>query len=198
MVSSYCRITTFLVLLFTTSIVADYSAAHSMGEELFERSMNIARFKDYEEHFPIPSAIETFEGCDRAEVFGRYHCMEIAIEPQPCGMSGGCPSYHLHLYGDGRVEFSGRRSKNIVGDKMGRLNAYNTQIIFKFLLENIDTFADMEERYTLPVLGANDVLTLLKLGPNQKTISTHESAGPIELLVLQQLVDGVLLNVEWE
>jgi len=74
--------TAILVLLFSTLIVAEYSVAHSISDELSERRKNIARFKNYEEQFPLQSAIQTFQGCDHMEGRHASHCIEIAIERQ--------------------------------------------------------------------------------------------------------------------
>lgn len=56
----------------------------------------------------------------------------------------------------------------------------------------------MEDTYSCPVTDFPNVYTMVKMRGKQKVVKNYANAGPSKLWAIEQLIDKLLLEAEWE
>ena len=95
---------------------------------------------------------------------------------------------HLDSLGDAHVERKGKFTGKVHLWRLARLLQY---------VRGIDYFA-LDERYQVGATDQDTVFTTVLKGDQRKTISNYGNAGPIRLWALQELIDRLLVDAEWD
>jgi hypothetical protein len=119
---------------------------------------------------------------------------EIGIERSGC--FGLCPQYTFIVSANGRCRYEGGPNAKIQGKKTGRVTWIDYHRTAWFLLEL--NFVEMENEYRPNVTDMATTLTTAVVKGQRKTISNYAQGGPNKLWAIEQVIDGMLANAQWD
>ena len=145
--------------------------------------------KEFVAKHPQPSAQVA---CRREDGSG---ITEISIERTPC--FGFCSTYTLHLFADGRVEYSGQSAMQRIGAHHGTLDPY----YFKSLADDAAGigFFSMEDSYSCMVTDQPTVYVAVTRNGERKIIQHYavDHTGPAALRLFEEKIDSMMKLVKW-
>lgn len=124
---------------------------------------------------------------------GELELSELGIEHSSC--YGTCPAYTLIIKADGSVYYEGGRHADKQGVHRGRIAVWHLHQLARYIQKI--KFFELEDIYTERVTDHATVYTSVTVQGKEKIISNYADSGPIELWALEQLIDGLLVHVEW-
>jgi hypothetical protein len=139
--------------------------------------------------FPVSAKSRAAAEIDREE----HEITEIGVERTAC--FGPCPVYTLIIKSDGSFRFAGDAFER-KGKYTGKVRLWRLARLLQYVRE-IDYFA-LDERYEVEATDQDTVFTTVLKGDQRKTISNYGNAGPIRLWALQELIDRLLVDAEWD
>jgi hypothetical protein len=125
-----------------------------------------------------------------------HQITEITVERKGC--FGGCPVYSITLRRDGSATYIGKRFVERIGTFASK-NRY--PIDFAPLAKVIDYegFFGLGEKYNVGSVDAEVVTTTVIRNNQSKAVTTFNSGkGPVELWIIDTLLDGVTANIPWQ
>ncbi len=120
--------------------------------------------------------------------------IEIGLRRSPC--FGKCPVYRVTMYDDGRLEYVGKQHVERLGRHTGRINAGEFQALAAFIREV--NFMALEDRYATPLTCQSTVYTTVVMDGVRKEVSNYGGGGPAVLEALEERIDELLLEAEWD
>ncbi|MEK7950092.1 DUF6438 domain-containing protein [Luteolibacter sp. Y139] len=118
----------------------------------------------------------------------------ISLERTAC--YGTCPVYTVILHRDGRAEYKPRAHLAQQGDFEGEINSYEFERL-SYLLEK-NGFERMNGSYKAGFTDAATCIVTASSSSGAKKVSDYGGAGPINLWVIQQLIDGIRARTDWK
>jgi len=120
-----------------------------------------------------------------------------SIELKRMGCFGPCPIYTVTFFRSGRAVYVGKDHVSRIGRFSGVIHLPDygrlCLLIDQFGLER------MKPRYSAGWI--DDATTVLRVTPSRSSsaisVSDYGAQGPVELWVLQEIVDGITAKIEW-
>ena len=131
-----------------------------------------------------------FERLDKPE----HGVTEIGLERTAC--FGTCPVYTVILKSDGTVRYTGEDYVAHKGTRTGRISDWAFNQLAEYLIES--GYMGMESNYEVPVTDMATAYTTAVVKGKRKLIRNYGDVGPSKLWALQQAIDGVLTEAEWD
>jgi hypothetical protein len=131
-----------------------------------------------------------FERFDKPE----HGVTEIGLERTAC--FGTCPVYTVILKSDGTVRYTGEEYVAHKGTRTGRISDWAFNQLAEYLVES--GYPEMESNYEIPVADMATAYTTAVVKEKRKIIRNYGDVGPSKLWALQQAIDGVLTEAEWD
>lgn len=123
----------------------------------------------------------------------RQAITEIGLRRTAC--RGECPVYEVVIRADGTFEYVGERYVERQGGYTGRVNRRSFRKLAE-LVEDVG-FMNLEERYAVPLTCQATTYTTVVMAGEKKTVSNYGDAGPALLWAIEELIDKLLLEAEW-
>ena len=141
---------------------------------------------------PVDSAPlqERFERLDKPT----HGVTEIGLERTVC--FGVCPAYTVVLKSDGTVRYTGEKYVTRKGTHQGRISEWDYNRLAELLLEL--GYADFANDYEIPVSDMSTTYTMAVINGRRKVIRNYGDTGPLKLWAIQQAIDAVLHEAEWD
>jgi uncharacterized protein DUF6438 len=165
--------------------LAAYITSSGAAGELFD-----LYYKSHSGTFPVSPKSRSGAEIDRVD----SEIKEVGIERLGC--LGRCPIYTLIVKNDGSFRYTGGAYVERKGKFTGRIRMWRWLLVVQYI-RDMDYFS-LDERYQVSSTDGDTVFTTVLRGDRRKTISNYSSAGPIRLAALQELIDGLLSNAEWD
>ena len=125
---------------------------------------------------------------------GDFSGRQLALQRTRC--RGKCPEYYLSVHGDGTVEYEGFRNVSLIGHHTGMIDYFHFDVIFEYAEK--DWIWDLEDGYFYGIPDLQTTFVFVKIGAREKIIRNQGRSAPVELMVLEELIDGLLEKVEWD
>jgi Domain of unknown function (DUF6438) len=119
---------------------------------------------------------------------------EIGLERTPC--FGTCPVYMLVIKSDGTFRYKGERAVDRKGEYTGKVNRYRFNQLVQFIRDS--GYMELQDRYYRAVTDNPTVYTTAVVDGKRKVVSNYASAGPPKLWTIEELIDKLLLEAEWD
>ncbi|NQV28976.1 MAG: hypothetical protein HQ518_31865 [Rhodopirellula sp.] len=119
---------------------------------------------------------------------------EIGMERTPC--FGTCRVYTVILRSDGSVQYTGEENVRRKGKHAGRISDWAFNQLAEYLVES--GYMEMESNYEVAVTDLPTAFTTAVVNGKRKIIRNYGDVGPSKLWALQQAIDGVLIEAEWD
>ncbi|RMH89403.1 MAG: hypothetical protein D6681_14535 [Calditrichaeota bacterium] len=123
-----------------------------------------------------------------------YGITEVGLKRTTC--YGKCPAYQVTIHSDGTFEYIGEANVERLGEHTGRVNRWAFQQLCRFIKES--DFMNLEDAYAAPAMDLPTVYTTVVMNGTQKRISNYGNAGPAKLWAIEQLIDKLLLEAQWD
>ncbi|MCS7076408.1 MAG: DUF6438 domain-containing protein [Bacteroidia bacterium] len=124
----------------------------------------------------------------------KKNSLVITIEREPC--RGFCPAYKMTIYGDGTVEYEGKRNVDNIGKFEKKISKSKVQELLKAFQEA--NYMNLENEYDDPsVADAVAVYTSIKFidktdGKEKTKSIKNRMRGPESLNTLQDKIDSIV------
>lgn len=119
---------------------------------------------------------------------------EMGIERTAC--FGACPIYTFIVKNDGTFRYTGEEHVDRKGAFTGRIQRWYFNNLAQFLKDA--GYAELEDAYTRRVTDHPTVYTTVVLNGKRKLVRNHANAGPTKLWAIEQLIDSLLSEAEWD
>ena len=119
---------------------------------------------------------------------------EIGMERTVC--YGTCPAYTVIIKSDGTFRYKGEQNAKRPGEHTGKISEWKLRELLEFI-KDADYFA-LEDQYRNNVTDRPTVFTYIVLNGKKKIISNYANSGPTKLWAIEQLIDKLLLDAEWD
>lgn len=123
-----------------------------------------------------------------------HEITEIGLERTPC--FGSCPVYTVIIKSDGRVRYVGERFVSREGEHTGRVRTWSFNALAQFIRDT--GYMDLEDNYSRLVTDHPTVYTTVVMNGTRKVIKNYANAGPTNLWAVEQIIDKLLLETEWD
>ncbi len=124
----------------------------------------------------------------------RHGVTEIGLERTLC--LGTCPAYVVILRSDGTFSYTGEDYVKRKGKHTGRVSEWSFNQLAEYLVES--GYMDMESNYEIPITDLPTTYTTAVVNGKRKLVRNCGDVGPAKLWALQQAIDGVLCEAEWD
>lgn len=124
----------------------------------------------------------------------RHGVTEIGLERTLC--LGTCPAYVVILRSDGTFTYTGEEHAKRQGKHTGKISEWSFNQLAEYLVES--GYMDLESNYEVPITDFPTAYTTAVVNGKRKIIRNYGDVGPSKLWVLQQAIDGVLSEAEWD
>lgn len=119
---------------------------------------------------------------------------EISLRRTPC--FGECPVYQVTIWGDGRFNYVGEQYVEHQGEYSGQVNRWSLDKLAQLIKEV--GFMDLGESYAVLLTCQPTVYTAVVMNGVKKEISNYGSGGPAVLWAIEELIDKLLSEAEWD
>ena len=109
---------------------------------------------------------------------------------------GTCPAYTVIIKSDGTFHYKAERNVKRPGEHTGKISEWKLKELFEFI-KDADYFA-LEDKYWITVTDHSTVYTYVVMNGKKKIISNYANSGPPKLWAIEQLIDYLLLDAEWD
>ena len=165
-----------LILLCVNGIAGELSEIHEIQEEN-------SRYEDL------------LSSRSHDEVESSAHgIIEIGIERTEC--FGTCPSYTAVIKSDGTFRYTGYNSVKRTGEHTGKVNIWKLRTLLQFIDES--EFRSLHGSYSRMVSDNPTVYTMVTTKKGRKIVSNYANSGPTKLWAIEQLIDNLLLEADWD
>ena len=123
-----------------------------------------------------------------------YGITEFGVERTEC--MGQCPVYGVSIKSDGTFRYHGESNVSRKGNYTGRIAPWEFGKLMEFIKES--GYMDLQDSYAAGVTDLPTVYTTVVMDGKRKVISDYAGAGPAKLWAVEQLIDNVLINAEWD
>lgn len=159
----------------------------TLGGEIAELHKRFVRIKEADTR----KQLERFQALDAP----RHGVTEIGLERTAC--HGTCPVYTVVLKSDGTFRYLGEENVLRKGKHSGRISTYQFNRLAEFVIES--GYLDMQSDYDLPsVLDFPSTFTTAVVNGKRKLVRNYGDLGPVKLWALQQSIDSLLTEAEWD
>lgn len=138
---------------------------------------------------PAP-LLARFERLDKPQ----HGVTEIGLERTAC--FGTCRVYTVILRSDGSVQYTGEENVSRKGKHTGKISDWAFNQLAEYLVES--GYLQMESNYEVPLTDLPTAYTTAVVNGKRKIIRNYGDVGPSKLWALQQAIDGVLIEAEWD
>jgi hypothetical protein len=118
----------------------------------------------------------------------------IGLERTPC--FGSCPVYSVTIKSDGAVNYQGEANVERKGKHTGHIDTLKFNRLAEFIRE--EGFMFLADNYSIPVTDIPSTYTAVTIDGERKSIKNRGNAGPSKLWAIEQLIDKLVLETEWE
>ena len=118
---------------------------------------------------------------------------EIGMERTVC--FGSCPAYTVIIKGEGTFRYKGEQFAKRQGEHVGKVSKWELNSLLKFIKDS-DYFS-MQDEYETSVTDSPTAYTYIVMSGRKKIIRNYADSGPTKLWAIQQLIDKLLLEAEW-
>lgn len=118
---------------------------------------------------------------------------EIGLKRTAC--LGECPVYEVTIRADGTFEYVGEKYVERQGEYTGSVNRRSFNKLAELVKEV--GFMDLEERYAVPLTCQPTAYTTVVMNGTKKTVSNYGGGGPAALWAIEELIDKLVLEAEW-
>jgi hypothetical protein len=120
---------------------------------------------------------------------------EIHLERTAC--YGTCPVYKVVLRNNGSLEYEGIQNVKRIGKYRGKINLWGFNKLAQLIEKS--KFMEMQDRYSIDMTDMPTVYTtVVYAGGKKKRIMNFGNAGPVELWAIEQLIDKLVEEAQWE
>ena len=120
---------------------------------------------------------------------------EIHLERTAC--YGTCPVYKVILRNNGSLEYEGIQNVKRIGKYRGKINLWGFDKLVQLIEKS--NFMDMQDRYSIDMTDMPTVYTTVVYADGKKKrIMNYGNAGPVELWAIEQLIDKLVDEAQWE
>ena len=119
---------------------------------------------------------------------------EIGLRRTAC--RGECPVYQVVIRQDGSFDYIGEQYVERLGEHTGRLSRQAFDKLAKAIKEA--GFMDLEESYAVPLTCQATVYTTVVINGVKKTVSNYGSGGPAVLQEIEEIIDKLVLEADWD
>ncbi len=113
------------------------------------------------------------------------------------GCYGWCPQYSVRLTSDGKVKYFGGRYVKKLGTFNGAIPTPEFQYLADFV-QKADVMAMKDEYENLGISDLETVYTSFVVNGVRKSISNYANSGPLDVWAIEQLIDKLVSETEWE
>ena len=123
-----------------------------------------------------------------------HEISEIGLERTGC--FGSCPVYSVVISDDLTIKYVGEKHVPHAGEFHGKIRSYN----YHNVAEAIDAFGYMTlaDMYTMEITDQSTVYTTIVQDGMRKVVCNYADAGPRELWIIEELIDGLLQDASWQ
>ena len=118
---------------------------------------------------------------------------EIGIERTYC--FGTCPVYTFIVKRDGTFRYVGRSGVNREGTFTGTVPVEDLEWLALFIKES--GFMQLRNSYSMNVSDSPTTYTMVVMKGQRKIVSNYADAGPSSLWAIEQLIDRLRDNANW-
>jgi hypothetical protein len=120
---------------------------------------------------------------------------EIGLERTGC--FGFCPTYSVLINAEtGAFRYHGEAHVKRIGAWTGRVRTGELEYLCYFLRES--GYMEMDAIHTTSATDLPTVYTTAVIGGTRKAVSNYGSTGPWTLWAIEQIIDKLLLEAEWD
>ncbi len=119
---------------------------------------------------------------------------EMGIERTVC--FGTCPAYTFIAKSDGTVRYVGDAFVDHPGTRTGKISEWRFHSVAN-LIRGSD-FMNLHRGYTARVTDNPTVYTMVVMNGERKIVLDYAHAGPDILWAVEQLIDNLIDDVEWD
>ncbi len=119
---------------------------------------------------------------------------EIHLERTRC--YGTCPVYSVTIKNDGSFVYHGKAHVDHIGEYRGTVSKWAFNQLASFIKDA--DYMNLESNYKSRITDMATVKTAVKMGGEKKTVSNYANAGPAKLWAIEQLIDKIVMEGDWE
>jgi hypothetical protein len=158
-------------------------------------SLHAGELADLHERLPKDERAISRNSRDHKEVDTETtEISEIGLERTPC--YGSCPVYTVIIKADGNFRYHGEHYVERKGDHTGKVSVREFNDLAQFI---IDTgYMNLDHTYYRAITDQATVYTTVVMNGKRQLISNYANAGPPKLWAVEQLIDKLLLESQWD
>lgn len=118
---------------------------------------------------------------------------EIGLRRTEC--YGTCPVYKVVIQNDGSFIYHGKKFVRRLGEHQGQVCFPHLEKLMEFIIES--GFMALENCYSNDWTDQASVFTSVVLDGVKKEIEDYGCSGPVNLWVIEELIDKLLIDAEW-
>lgn len=120
---------------------------------------------------------------------------EVGMERTAC--HGTCPVYSVVFKADGTLRYVGEENVPSKGAFTGKISVYQFNRLAEFVVES--GYMNLDSNYDLPMVADfPSTYTTAAVGGRRKFVRNYGDLGPVKLWALQQTIDSLLAEAEWD
>lgn len=119
---------------------------------------------------------------------------EIGLRRTAC--YGKCPVYKVVIQNDGSFFYHGERYVKRLGDYHGKVGLLRLKKLKEFIIES--GFMALENAYSIMETDHASAYTSVVLDGVKKEINNYGESGPAVLWAIEELIDMLLIDAEWD
>jgi hypothetical protein len=112
------------------------------------------------------------------------------------GCPGGCAAYNFVIFNDGTAKLEALSGMPKKGMFSGTIDM-NTYARLCFALEQLG-YLKLENNYVSEATDLPGCIVSVETKAGEKSVTDYGSVGPIQLWVIQEMLDGVRLRITWQ
>jgi len=120
--------------------------------------------------------------------------MEIGLRRTAC--LGKCPVYSVVIKSDGTFRYTGKQHVQRKGKHSGKVSLWSLDKLAEVIKET--GFMALEDSYAVMITCQPTVYTTVVMDGVKKVVSNYGNGGPPILLTIEELIDKLLLEAEWD
>jgi hypothetical protein len=119
---------------------------------------------------------------------------EIGIERTPC--FGTCPAYSFIVKSDGTFRYKGTQFAKRQGEFKGVIRTHAFHRLAGFIKDS--NYMELDDEYSRLITDNPTTYTTVVMNGKRKTIKNYADAGPTRLWAIEQLIDSLMENAQWD
>jgi hypothetical protein len=145
-------------------------------------------------------SLQLTNGSGRLEIaFGgniktNHGVTEIGMERTQC--YGTCPAYTFVVSANGRCRYEGGKFAKIQGNLTGQASVITFHRVAEMLLDL--KFPELDNEYEPSVTDCPTTFTTAVIKGQRKIVKNYAEGGPSKLWGLEQIIDVMLSQVQWD